>query len=695
MSSRGRLGTTLLGFALAQSLSGLALGAQEQATPLPEHPRDILIPALPLFATATPRQIDLGEGHVISVIPSDSGLLHGMLRFRTGTADEAPGAIGVATLLADVMRYGGSAQHPGVELDAWMAERGASLTIEADVERFEVRFTCLPADWDGMFERLTSVLDSPALDPSQLQNARRRMVALLARQRTTPELVADRALALVVYGTDSPLARRPSQKSLAAITPTDLAAFHGLHILSRDVVVGLVGLPSDDQLQTLVRLLAGPAPGPDETQPDATAAPPRPAAPRQFSGFIHPARTRVWIVDRPDALHTEVRVAAPGLRRLDPEASVLELWSRIVGQGGRAHRLGRRFPERSIEAGFRPEWSRAGAFTATFNAPNADVRGTLAGLIDTLERSLTTLSRDEIDRVRQRLMNEELSATDSRSKALKRSLDLAFHGYAEDYYRQRLLSWRNATPEVLSEAARKRLNPARLVIVAVGPIEQLREQLGSLGQVEELQLERALAPGGSQPDEVETMLSALGGRQAWADAAAIHAQIDIVLPSREIPSRQWSDLSGPRFRAEYLMASETVVLVVDAQRMLQVTASGTSILSAEAHRNQLASKRRSLWQILHRLARSAGLRARLDADHNLVIRDDEGMDVVLELDDAGIPVRLTDRSGEQPVTREFLDWSHDGPLAFPTRIALRSDGIEWRIATFEALAEFDPLLLVP
>jgi len=676
--------------ALVLGLGPSSVQGQGQVEAPPDHPREILIPSLPPYAPPLPRQIEMEDGRVISVMSDDSGFMHGVLRYRAGTADEPPGAIGVASLLADVMRASGSEIHPGSEIDVWLAERGASLTIDAQLECFEVQFTCLDADWDAMLERLSSILDTPRLDATELEHARKRLLASLAQQLAKPALLADWALAVVAYGVDSPIARRPSRESLSAITPDDLADFHRRRIMPRDVVVGLTGRPTDEQLQAIGAMLSAPTPDPEAAATDVEEAQ---APARQFAGFIHPARTRVWIVDRPEALHSEVRVAAPGLRKLDPEGSELELWSRIVGRGGRAHRLGQRLPERSVVAGFHPEWTRAGAFSATFNAPNAQVRRTLDALLETLEDSRTSVSRDEVDRVRQRLMNEELFATDTPRKALERTLDLIFHGYPEDFYRQRLLSWRNATPEILGEAARERLDPARLLIVAVGPLAQLKESLQTLGQVEELPLERAMAPGGSQPEQVESMLAALGGRQAWADAVAIQAQIDIVLPSREIPSRQWSELAGPRFRAEYLMASETVVLVVDADRMVQVTSSGRAVLSEEAHRAQLTAKRRGLWQILHRLARDAGLHVRVDADHSLVIQDDEGLNLLLELDENDVPTRLIDRSPEEPVARDFLDWSTEGPLAFPARIALPGDGIEWRVEAFQALAEFDPLLL--
>ena len=666
----------------AAVLLGSAPSAQE-GRPAADHPRDILTPSLPPFAPALPQRVALDETRAAFVLRDDtSPLLRGTIRFPLGSVDEPAQSVGVASILAEVMEHSGSDEHPGLELDAWLAAQGARLSIAVDLETFEIRFSCPPEAASALFERVGSLLHTPAIDAAAVEHAARLLATDLAARHARPDFLADRALAVVAYGADSPYARRASAGSLQGITPDDVRAFAEKLRGSRPVV-GLLGRPGDEQLAALGAALAG----------DATAEAEDDESPSAFAGFIQPARTRVWVVDRPQLSHAEVRLAAPGVRRLDPDASKLELWSRIVGHGGETQRMGERFPDRKVAAGFFPEWDRAGSFLATFSAPVPEVGATLTGMLAVLERARTSISDDDVERVRGRLMNEELIDTDSPAEALARYLELELHAYPEDYYRQRVLSWRNADAEALTETAQARLDLGRMVIVAVGPLDLLAEQLAPFGGVQELGLERALAPGANQPAPVEAMFDALGGRKAWAEAAAIHAQIDIVLPDREIPSRQWSDLGGPRFRAEYLVASETMVLIVDAERALQVGPGGRTQLDEAAHAQQLEAKRKTLWQVLHQLARGADLRVRMDEERNLTVQDDRGLDLSIELDENDLPTRIVDRTAPETSARELSDWAQEGAVLIPRRIAQPAQGLEWRVHSFEVLEAFDGELM--
>ena len=682
-------------------LCASAHGRTQEA--LPAHPSEVLVPSLPPYAPTLPQSIDTESDVRLLLLRSTSPLVRTVIRYPGGRSHDPAGSVGTSRVLAEAMRAGGTAQYPAGKLDTWLRDHAAELSIESRLDAFELRFACPPQAWEEMSAIVASMLTRPRLADEDIEGARRRVAARERARRASPSFLADWALAVVAYGPDAPSARRPSATSLRGIDRGGLTSYHDGTILAGAPTLGIEGAIDAGRAQALAKALV-----PDNTdnashitdrgadrEPSESQAPEgaRAAERATFAGFIQPARTRVWIVDRPGSTHAEVRLAAPGIRRLDPDASQLELWSRFVGTGGRAQRLGDHFPERDVTAGFRTNWGRTGTFFGSFRAPADKVARKLGGLLRILEEAKRAPSPETLDRLRRRLMNEEVAASDEPREALARVLDLVFYGYPEDFYRRRTLSWRNADPEGIAAAVEARLDLGRLAVVVVGPMESLSKSLAGFGDVESLSLEQALSPGADQPDVVEAMFEALGGRENWAEAAAVQAEIDIVMSDREIPSRQWSDLNGPRFRAEYLIAGESVVLVMDAASATQATSQGRVRLDDARHAEQLAVQRKTLWVILHRMALDAGVRVRLDEERNLTVRDDAGLDVRIELGEDHLPRRVTDESADPPIVRELLDWSSGGALSFPQRILIPAQSLEWRIHSLTTLEEFAPLLL--
>ena len=114
---------------------------------------------------------------------------------------------------------------------------------------------------------------------------------------------------------------------MESVGPADLQSWHTNHIGPNRLVAGLTGDVSAISLaEHLSTLLEG---WPEVPDPEPIAAP----------VFNVPARTTIYIHDRPGLPQTELRFAGPGLRRLHPDYAPLLLWSNIVGIGGATNRM--------------------------------------------------------------------------------------------------------------------------------------------------------------------------------------------------------------------------------------------------------------------------------------------------------------------------------------------------------------------
>ena len=218
---------------------------------------------------------------------------------------------------------------------------------------------------------------------------------------------------------------------------------------------------------------------------DATLAPlpeaqgELPSPPRPFS---QPRLTRVHILDRPGVPQTELRLAAPGVRRLDPDYSALRLWSSVVGSGGMTSRLMMHVRTElglaySVGAFFGFGWGQAGRLYAWCGTRNEAVGQALAAIMDVLEDSRAPFPADELEAFRRRAINKGVFFNDTPAELLSRTLYLLAQDYPADFDDRWPVDLRKLTAAELSAAATRHLDTGALIVLAVGPAEEIRQAL--------------------------------------------------------------------------------------------------------------------------------------------------------------------------------------------------------------------------
>ncbi|MCB9916608.1 MAG: insulinase family protein [Planctomycetes bacterium] len=467
------------GLALALLVLGALAPAAvaRQGAPLPEHPRELRTPPLQPFTPPAPQRLQLGRGARLVVIENhELPLVDGTLLFRGGSALDPPGRAGLCELLADTLRSGGSESTPGAVLDDRLDALAATLTVSATPDALRVDFACLTEDLDAVLEAIGELLVSPAYPTAELEKSRRRLLTRLRARETSAATLADRALAQAVHGADSPWARTASEATLATVTREELLAHHRDHLGSDRLVVGVIGDVRAATLGAKLELVLARLP---RARAAAEPAPPV---------FLQPARTRICLVDHPGARQSEVRLSAPGVRRIDGDYTALGLWSYAVGYGGSSNRMMVRL---RAELGlvydgalyFAPGWEHAGRLEGSFSTRNETVGAAVAALQELLRGGLAPLPAEELELVRGRMQRAEVFQVDRPLKRLARALDLAFHEYPSDFWQRHAERLRALAPEEVAQAVARHLDPERLVVVVVGPAEELRAQLEPLGKV--------------------------------------------------------------------------------------------------------------------------------------------------------------------------------------------------------------------
>lgn len=668
-------------------LAGASLGAQDE-TPLPSSPTQLDLPALPVYSPAPIVDSSLDCGARLLVLEDhELPLVDGVLRFHGGSIHESAEHAGLARLLADSLREGGSEQNSGATLDTWLDAHAAEIEISADLESIELTFSCLAEDVEPLFRRLGQLLRSPAYPKDVVERARQRLLTEVERRADDTGALADLATALVAYGEDSPYARAVTTATARAPGREDLLAFHRAHIGPDRLVVGVTGdLVATDFARILEETLA--------------ELPPVGPLPEVFaSAFIQPSQTRVYVVDRPGVTQSEIRITAPGTRRSDPDYAPLYLWSHAFGIGGMTNRmvvkvrteLGLAY---TVGGFFGPEWNRSGRFHAFCGTRNEAVGKALTAMIEVISSGLEPVAEEQLNSVRARVENAEVFRIDSTTKVLTRAVNLAFHGYASDFWSQHSTRLRKATPTDVSQAAGRRLNPDRLVVVVVGPAEEILPHLEGFGQLVLYDPDGKGRPEIELPTEALAMFDAIGGRDLWSRLAAWEADITVLQSGQEIPTRQWRDLGSPRYRADFQIDGVTMTQVLDGDTGWNETTRGRVTLTPEQIAPLKRNEQRSLWYLLTALAKGRGFNAvDIDEEGLLRIQVDNTLSAHIELSADHRPrkIRFTEAGVSKILT--YGEWSLQEGYSYPTLASEPAKATKWKITRFKPLTAFDASVL--
>ena len=214
-------------------------------------------------------------------------------------------------------------------------------------------------------------------------------------------------------------------------------------------------------------------PGPAPARPEI-----RPAAQTGIS---------VHVVDRPGASQAELRLGHAGVPRTHPDYIPLSVLNSL---------LGGKFTSR-INLNLRERHGYTYGATSRFSARLGPGPFTVGAAVETAAAAAS--AREvlyELRRVRDALVEpDELAETcgymvgvfpyslQTIGDVTRRLENLTVFGLPDDYYTRYLEKVATVTREEVQEAARRHLDPERIVVVAVGPAEILEPQFEGLGPV--------------------------------------------------------------------------------------------------------------------------------------------------------------------------------------------------------------------
>lgn len=390
---------------------------------------------------------------------------------QAGASLDPEGKQGVAVLAAALTDQG-TTTRSAAEIADTIDSIGGALGAGAGSDLSFAQVLVMKDSLDLGFDMLADVVRHPAFSPEELERQRQQALSGMQVSYEDPDYVAGLVFDRLVYGFHPyGLPNNGTPVSLKAITPADLAAFHDAWFVPNNAILAVVGDVTAAEAFAGVERVFGDWKRRD--LPERTVSSPPP-----------PTR-RVVVVNKPDAVQTELRVGHLGLSRKNPDYLAFDLAMKILGGEGanRLHRVLR--SERGLTYGASAEmqaFQQAGDFAAETDT-RSSATGEVLGLI------VQEIARLQGERVSERELADAQAylagsfplTIETPDDIAAQVLNVLFYGLPLEEletYRERV----NAiTPDDIQRVARLYLKPDRLSVVLVGNASAFTDQLAGAG----------------------------------------------------------------------------------------------------------------------------------------------------------------------------------------------------------------------
>jgi zinc protease len=227
---------------------------------------------------------------------------------------------GVAEMTAGMLTQG-TGKRTAKEIAETIDFVGGSLNASAGKDSTTVTLDVVKKDLNTGLDLMSDVVLHPAFSAEELDRQRQQLLSNMTVQYSDPQYLASVVFARIVYGS-SPYGwpGEGTPDTVKALHRDQLAKFHDANYAPNQTLLGFAGDVTPEEAFSVAEKYFG---GWQKVNVGATA----PAAPAAISG------QHIWLVNKPDAVQTQIRLGRIAIRRADTDYIPLQVTNRIFGGG--------------------------------------------------------------------------------------------------------------------------------------------------------------------------------------------------------------------------------------------------------------------------------------------------------------------------------------------------------------------------
>jgi zinc protease len=357
---------------------------------------------------------------------------------------------------------------------------GAQLQTTASWDVSSVALNTLRETFDEALPVWADVVRNPAFDAQELARVRGILVANIARRKDQPPVVAHQTFARTLFGEDHPygMPNEGTEESLGRLTPEDLRAFYKQHYVPGNAVLVVAGDLGEAEVREKIAPLLR----------DWGGRPPRPPVLRASA----PSATKIFLVDKPGAPQSSIRLGSLGLHRKSPDYYKVMVMNHVLGgsfkrlflnlreQKGWTYGVSSLFEARRTTG----PWSIGGEFVAARTADSvAEILREIKLLRD------ADVTDEELRETKDEIIRAFPARFETTGELAGQHATLAVYDLPPDELATFTKKIAAVTKADVRKMAQKYLLPGRLAIVVVGDAKSNEPALRKLADVERRDVE--------------------------------------------------------------------------------------------------------------------------------------------------------------------------------------------------------------
>ena len=423
----------------------------------------------------------LVESHEVPIVQAN-------VVVRAGAGDDPAGKFGTASLTAAMLDEGAGSRS-ALEIADAVEFLGASLTTTSSFDSSAVRLN-VPVERlrDGL-SVLADVTLRPTFPAMELERLRQDRLTALLQARDDPASIAPMAFARLVFGATHRYGTGAvgTEATLKAFSTGDLAAFHAAYYQPANAILVVVGdITPATVLPELEKQFGS---------WKASAAPARrvpvPAAPQV-------ARGGIYIVDKPEAEQSQIRIGWVGVPRSTPDYFPLIVLNTILG-GSFTSRLNQNLREEhgyayGAGSSFDMRLS-SGPFAAAAGVQTDKTAESVREFFNELTKMTTEpIDADEIAKAKNYIALGFPAEFESSADLSRQLEELIVYQLPDDHFERYIANVQAVMADAVQKMAKTYIQPARFAVVVVGDRKVIEQGIRALnlGPVTVMSVEQAL-----------------------------------------------------------------------------------------------------------------------------------------------------------------------------------------------------------
>lgn len=423
-----------------------------------------------------PKEFALPNGLAVLVLEDHKlPTVNYSLWIKSGALSDPADMPGLASFTADMLREG-TTTRTSSQIAADLDELGTTFNGNA---AFGSNLTTLQANGlsqsaDKLMELLSDLVQNPKFPVDELEKFRRQEKARLTQARSNPAILARERFYKAVYGDFPASVQLATGDSVQKVTPETLKGFHDRFYVPNNAILAIAGDVTLAQATALVKKHFG-----------SWQNHPVPAI--KWPDLPSPGAARIYLVDRPGSVQSNILMGGLSLRRSDPDFIAVSVMNRILGGSGSARLFANLREDKGYTYG---AYSRVssdlfpGVLAANTEVRNPVTDGSLHELMYELKRIREEkVPTAELEDAKRSIISNFALSLENPAGVINAWMQVKYYGLPENYWDVNSDQVAKVDAVRVQQMARKYIDLDHLQTVVVGDAKEVREAVNKYGTV--------------------------------------------------------------------------------------------------------------------------------------------------------------------------------------------------------------------